>query len=569
MEIKTVRMSRPTTTAASATAAGTPADDNRFEMKATTVNWNRSSLVEGELIHLDCLKPICTEHEEFFPETLYVRKEMCEVFGELTKSDRKQQQILIGSPGVGKSVLLFLVALYRVLSDGIPAIFVRKPKNAQELTSVFYMKKLDNSSIRFFYDRNVERRVTVYDAFSFILSKYENIHTKAVVPIRDDAFLLYIDGLHEGDAELGDPHHYLSTSGGHDAPQGEFARKASLVVLGGWSEASLEAGLEKLSINLLDSEIYPDLNDGGEKGESNQPGAEDAKMADGDDDGGEDAKKKSILNEIFYHTGGRIREVFDYVKNPIVWKREKKAMIGKIKKQDALLSIVETKGSGDKNSPDRVRTMFRNGDPDFFGDCLQIVDSQFYAQFLRDRCSLEDYYNAYVHAKKAGLSGAAGCHFEELLHRLFFKCPRPVAGFVQSVGKGSEGIDQMENDAYWVPSIPNFANIDSALLFVETKTLLCFQYTVSETHKFNPVTFRTKFLRPVLRKFGLKLEEVKVKIFFVVPNDVMVKFKIPEEVAENGWESCVEFVDCSGVDSLASLFERLDFIDSPVEYNNA
>jgi DNA replication protein DnaC len=66
---------------------------------------------------------------------------MCEVFGELTKKDRKQRQILIGSPGVGTSVLLFLVALHRVLTDGISTCFVRKPKDSQEFTSVFFYEE--------------------------------------------------------------------------------------------------------------------------------------------------------------------------------------------------------------------------------------------------------------------------------------------------------------------------------------------------------------------------------------------------------------------------------------------
>jgi hypothetical protein len=266
-------------------------------------------------------------------------------------------------------------------------------------------------------------------------------------------------------------------------------------------------------------------------------------------------------------------EVFEYAKNPTVWNSEKKAMIGRIKKQDALLSIIETKGSGDKNSPDRVRTMFRNGEPNYFGSCLQIVDSQFFAHLLQDRCALEDYYNAYIHAKQTGLSTAAGCHFEELAHWLFYKCPRPIEGFVQSVGAGSKGIDQLENyRIYWVPSIPNFANIDAALLLKDADdniTLWCFQYTTSKDHKFDPKTFRTKFLRPVLQKFKLSIDDVTVKILFVAPGDVMMEFSLPKELEETGWENSAEFVDCSSVGSLESFFERLDFILAPVKLNSA
>jgi DNA replication protein DnaC len=63
--------------------------------------------------------------EKFLPESIYVRKEMCDVFAELTREKRDEKQILIGSPGVGKSVLLFLVALYRALTEGKPCCFIR------------------------------------------------------------------------------------------------------------------------------------------------------------------------------------------------------------------------------------------------------------------------------------------------------------------------------------------------------------------------------------------------------------------------------------------------------------
>jgi len=91
----------------------TPGEDARFQMQEATIElepeWSQQPLVEGELLPLgEILSPICKEKgkETFFPPAIYVRKEMVEVFAELTKIDRKDKQILIGSPGVGKSVLL-------------------------------------------------------------------------------------------------------------------------------------------------------------------------------------------------------------------------------------------------------------------------------------------------------------------------------------------------------------------------------------------------------------------------------------------------------------------------------
>ena len=118
-------------------------NDRRFRMSETEIEWNTNGLAEGDLIQLRSkLSPIMLigEQERFIPDAIYVRKEMCQVFTELTKDDRALTQILIGSPGVGKSVLLLVVALHRVLTTGIPAIFVRKTRAPLEFVTVFFMK---------------------------------------------------------------------------------------------------------------------------------------------------------------------------------------------------------------------------------------------------------------------------------------------------------------------------------------------------------------------------------------------------------------------------------------------
>jgi len=550
------------------TTTGIPVGGSPFRLKEATVEWNPMTLAEGEVIQLDCLKTISLPKKElFFPDSIYIRVEMCQVFRELTKKNRKERQILIGSPGVGKSILLFLVALHRAVEEGIPTVFFRKTKNPQEFTSVFFMKKMDDSHVQVFFNRTVQNHVTVYEATEFVVSKYIGNYENSMVPIQQGRCLLYIDGLHESDPDLQQPHHYLSTSGGYDAPHGESARHATIVVLGGWSKVQLSEALTKLSVHVLDvwsAESEGTLEDGEEMVD---------KASDVED---EDDIRNQAIDYIFYHTGGRIREVLEFIRDPTTWKDEKEGMIGKIKKERAMLSIIETKGSGDTDSPDRVRTMFRTGKARFFGSCLQIVDSQYFARLLHDRCSLEEYYNAYTHAKNTGLSSAAGCHFEELVHRLFYKCPRPIDGVIQNTGPGAEGVKQLKKYRfYWVPSVPNFANINAALLLMdytddgeEVITLWCFQYTVSKDHPFNAKTFRSKFLRPVLQTLQLNVDMVAVKILFIVPSDVIIEFRIPTELLGTGWATRIEFVDCNGVDTLQSVFERLDFIPAPVQFKS-
>ena len=100
--------------------------------------------------------------------------------------------------------------------------------------------------------------------------------------------------------------------------------------------------------------------------------------------------------------------------------------------------------------------------------------------------------------------------------------------------------NQFENyRIYWIPSIPNFANIDAALLLKDDEggnvTLWCFQYTIQKDHKFNARAFRTKFLQPVLQNFKLGIDDVTVKMLFIVPDHVKMGFGLPKELDGTGW----------------------------------
>ena len=260
-----------------------------------------------------------------------------------------------------------------------------------------------------------------------------------------------------------------------------------------------------------------------------------------------------------------------YAKDPTLWKKERKATIDKIGKAQAVLSLIETKSSSDPESPDRVRTMFRNDDS-YFGSALQIVDSHYFVRLLRDRVEMEQYYDAYINARRRGLSCAAGCHFEELLHQVFHKLPMPVEGIIRSTGTGSESVAQLTKQSwYWIPSIPNFANLDAAIVLPNSDgviTVWAIQYTVAKHHSFNGKTFLVKFLQPVLKNFGLGSGDVDVMIYFVVPNDVFEGFKVPEEVEEAGYAALTAFVDCSTVETVSNVFDCLRFILQPVRYSN-
>ena len=110
---------------------------------------------------------------------------------------------------------------------------------------------------------------------------------------------------------------------------------------------------------------------------------------------------------------------------------------------------------------------------------FQVVDSGFKLAILAAKSNVDEIFKAYKLTVAAGIQTAAGCLFEELMHKWFFDTlPAPVKECLRGTGTGKESVTQLkELLTYWVPSICNFANIDAALVDVR-KQLHCLQYTV-------------------------------------------------------------------------------------------
>lgn len=220
-------------------------------------------------------------------------------------------------------------------------------------------------------------------------------------------------------------------------------------------------------------------------------------------------------------------------------------MISAIDTEMAKMAVTDTKSNISEKSMDRLRTMFRApGHP----GAHQIVDSQFYARELRLRLGAESFYNSFQFAVEKGLMTAAGCHFEELMHECFRDLPAPVQKLLQSVGTGVEGIQQLVSRlVYWIPGVPDFANIDAAFVDANGK-LWCIQYTVSGSHSFNTTTFRAKFLRPLGR--AVNFNATDIEILFVVPDDV--NFAIPVDARIN-FPCSVIPINCSSIKTVGAL----------------
>ena len=78
--------------------------------------------------------------EQFLPARICIRKEMENAFKELIKNGSNTTTVFSGSPGMGKSVLMFLVVLYRVANRRERAVYIRRTDESAELVSMFAME---------------------------------------------------------------------------------------------------------------------------------------------------------------------------------------------------------------------------------------------------------------------------------------------------------------------------------------------------------------------------------------------------------------------------------------------
>lgn len=510
---------------------------------------------------------------EFIPSgNIYLREEVISTIKELTEIDRDWCQILIGSPGVGKSVLLFLVAFFQASVNRKAVLYIRKTEVPNELVSAFYIRpdSCSTKRLQVIVDaaRDIDKIVTVYKLEKYLGSTYTGSQYSVHKKLRTKQHaLVFLDGLKQESEDLKNftSYHYLTTSAGHDAPSGEQSQTMDIVTLSAWKKEDLRSAISD-SLHLLPPS--PTRRTTSASREVASPGALDAcspnnnlqENGEGMQGGAatmggtntptpqqltEDNNADERFEEVYFYVGGRIREAIAFLRDKQKWIRKKRRMLASIDMQEAKLAVTDTKSNASEKSLDRRRTMFlARGSP----GSHQIVDSQFFARELGIRLGPESFFNAYQFAKEKKLMTAAGCHFEELLHECFKRSPPPpVQEVIQAVGSGADGVSKLaRHSAYWIPSISNFANIDAAFVDANAK-LYCIQYTVSKTHPFNTTTFRAKFLRPLRQH--ISFEEEEVEILFVVPGGI--QFTIPDAAQE--WSCSVISIDCSSIERVLEL----------------
>jgi hypothetical protein len=117
---------------------------------------------------------------------------------------------------------------------------------------------------------------------------------------------------------------------------------------------------------------------------------------------------------------------------------------------------------------DSLRSMFASPrqDSDKRAHGMQLVDSDFVLNELSCKLGFRALLEAYNFALSLGDGVVVGPYFEKVIHRsIEINNPGPMTGAIRSTGTGRDGVNELDiANAYWIPSIPNFADIDAAIV---------------------------------------------------------------------------------------------------------
>jgi hypothetical protein len=456
------------------------------------------------------LSALFQNREQFLPSSLFVRDCMNDIFDGVMRAPLMKRCVVFGSPGVGKSVLTFLAVLCYASLGKEPTLFMRKTGQYSESISVFWAAANENGLVDVFFTRTLERTASLdyvaYAMYSWGLTESEDEEQDPVIYVRT-----FCDGPKITDkGDQGGESASLVTSGGLERPHGENVNLYFLFPVSAWSLEEIVAGLRAMAYK----------------------------------------RNKSEIKEIYDVMGGKIRDVLDALNSPESLDQNlqrRRNELEEIVKKDLTekqikVAIVSTELSGTKDNKDRVRAMFAKNNGYMAGfptyETVQFLGSKYLARLLQSKLSLKDIIKALVYAKNSGIQSLYGWHFELFGHKILqvwsearrklsedtsMSQPQNLLNFniCLGIGRGKESVSSLTKSLlYWMPSIPNFANIDAAFV-LNGGALYCIQYTVSTEHAFNCKTFMSDFFLLIPASFRDSITAVNV--VFVVPDEVTFK----------------------------------------------
>jgi hypothetical protein len=460
-----------------------------------------------DLSFLDDLRS--THGDSFLPSSkLYVRDCMRFIFG-LFHEDATAQNprrppsnrnaaVLVGSPGVGTSLLMFLAALDQARSS--PVVYYRKVR--EEPVSVFVMSPPDDADVdddgspkkvRVWFTRNMDSTTLAQGLKSVAhdLVRCGIVDKKVCYTFIDGPALPRANDSSQTHDTIDGNFDYLCTSGGFGGFAEEQTEKR-LWVLDGWSVDDAVAALSLRGQNEEQAEA------------------------------------------VFALCGGGIRRMILATRDVMEVRRNLDALVKELSASSVDIFVTSTERSNDPTHPDRLRTMFELRQNNDEGSrrkrmlAYQTVDSRYAFQLICTLIEMRRFYTAFRLAEPSKLRARQGVFFEHIVHRWAensktwneIRCFHEVCW---SSGTIKECVDELSSEnIYWIPSTQNFPAIDSAL--VHNHTLYVFQMTISDTHTFDRATFNSIFFDKVRVKFRLH----RVVLVFVHPQGVA--FRLPNDL---------------------------------------
>ena len=123
--------------------------------------WDRTFLPAGSVMDLSVLQTALLPRvgaERFLPPQIYIREEMEQAAKEILANGSTTLTVFSGTPGIGKSIVSFLLTLFKVWNRLVDsAIYLQHVEGTGELTSAFVMTRNENAgSIKIRFNRDVE-----------------------------------------------------------------------------------------------------------------------------------------------------------------------------------------------------------------------------------------------------------------------------------------------------------------------------------------------------------------------------------------------------------------------------
>jgi hypothetical protein len=481
--------------------------------------------------------------DELFPRSLYVRQSMRQIFRLFCEdadkvAPRMSRTVLLGSPGVGKSILFFLAALHR--SQRNVTIYYRFVSESEEDVSVFVMLPCPGNKVHVLFTRKLKRnQLTVCrDELSGLdrnLSKY--------LKIQRHHYFAFVDGPRHDDYynTLLGVYDYFCTSGGHPYFHGEEEFGSRLWVLDAWTETE----------------------------------AVDALTAHN--------RTKDTVEQAYWLCGGSIQDILGAC-TPAGYSTEKEKINCAVEffllAELAVLSSERLPAS--QGNHDRYRRMFRadrcvnNKEM----ETVQWVDSKYLMSLLLcERIGPDRLYKAYNLGQEIKENAIQGWYFALIIHQWFMsRRSGPIASVCWSQGTREECVAQlMQPKVYWIPSVNKFA-IDAAVVIDDTIHAL--RIAIHGSHTFDFELFQTTFVDPITAKFNIN----SVVVYLVVPKNAVVDFEnspIKKVLSNHRVQPSVQaqrqakkqktlrpirydcrchFVDMSTVDSMGVSMQALPFL---------